>query len=248
MLSYSTAVSNLKKQYLAALQSKLIPIQRAGQLKDALTIKDEIESLTQGKDLAEGKIAPEAVKSMRETYLLSISKLDLQRDKQLFPITSNYRRDLNALAISLTKGGKLDAAKFVLQKMNEIVMQHAVSPLSGKLAREIRFQGTISAGAYVKVQNGQLWFEDKSVAELPVDLKINGASWKPNWNGNTSEKIAIIPAIADISDANIEIKTRQGRGSVQIIEQPNVRNGQTLTIFIYDLGAGFGEYRIIISW
>lgn len=117
---HELAVADLNAKYAAALERAQESAQKAGNLDAAFAIKEEKRAVSSGKlmtQLDDAK-APFSLKSMRATYQGALTRLEVERDKNLLPLKDAYARSLEALTVTLTKSGRLEEAMAV-KKMRE---------------------------------------------------------------------------------------------------------------------------------
>lgn len=117
---HELAVADLNAKYAAALERAQDSAQKAGNLDAAIAIKEEKEAVLSGKPILQpdNAKAPASLKSMRATYQAALARLEMDRDKNLLPLKDAYARSLEALTVTLTKGGRLEDAMAV-KKMRE---------------------------------------------------------------------------------------------------------------------------------
>lgn len=117
---HELAVADLNAKFAAALERAQEAAQKAGNLDEAVAIKGEKEAALAGSytpALDDAK-TPASLKTMRSTYRAALGRLELDRDKKLQPLKDAYAKSLEALIVSMTKGGRLEEA-LVLKKMRE---------------------------------------------------------------------------------------------------------------------------------
>lgn len=109
---YELGVANLNEKYLAALLPMQEAAQKSGKLEQAIALKQERERVLAGQKVPDQDEAGtiDALKKMRTTYRTALARLDLNRDKIIRPIKEAFYKQLDSVALSLTKAGKLDEA------------------------------------------------------------------------------------------------------------------------------------------
>jgi hypothetical protein len=113
--------------------------------------------------------------------------------------------------------------------------------------KRVKFRAFVDGLDVVKISGHRLWMEHMD-AQLPVSMRVNGKSWSPAWNDNTSAVFELSGALRG-NPANIKLTQRLGRGTVSIVEQPSADNDKTLTIKIDDGSYGGADwYEFTISW
>lgn len=123
---HELAVADLNAKFAAALERAQESAQKAGNLDEAVAVKGEKEAALAGRytpALDDAK-TPASLKTMRSTYRAALGRLELDRDKKLQPLKDAYSKSLEALIVSMTKGGRLEDA-LVLKKMREDLLANA---------------------------------------------------------------------------------------------------------------------------
>ena len=117
---HELVVADLNAKFATALERAQETAQKAGNLDDAVVIKAEKEAALSGKYMPPQDDAktPASLKTMRSTYRAALARLELDRDKKLRPLKDAYARSLEALMLTMTKGGKLEEA-MALKKLRE---------------------------------------------------------------------------------------------------------------------------------
>ncbi len=117
---HELVVADLNAKFATALERAQESAQKAGNLEDAFAIKTEKETVLSGKYMPPQDDAktPASLKTMRSTYRAALARLELDRDKKLRPLKDAYARSLEALMLTMTKGGRLEEA-MALKKMRE---------------------------------------------------------------------------------------------------------------------------------
>ncbi|HBJ84843.1 MAG TPA: hypothetical protein DDZ88_13420 [Verrucomicrobiales bacterium] len=125
---HELAVADLNAKFAAALDRAQEAAQKKGSLDDAFAIKTEKEAILSGKYVPAQDDAktPAGLKTMRATYRAALGRLELDRDKKLRPLKEVYAKSLEALMLTMTKGGKLEEA-MALKKMREDLLTNLVA-------------------------------------------------------------------------------------------------------------------------
>lgn len=250
-LPHGVAVATLNQKYLLALDRALDGAKKLGHLEESLSIKSERDRISDSKGVPATNAGndPDSLKSLRSTYKLSLSALELERDKRMQPLIAIYCKSLDELVTALTREGNLDAAKKASERRRELSAKQQSKVASPKGTRRIRFQASVPATAHIAIENGKLWIEDHSASDYTTNIRINGRSWKPTWADNRfSEKYDLSSEIALIGDVKVAVHKTSGRGNVEVVEQPSVANGQRTAVDISDPQPGSGDYDIAITW
>lgn len=130
---YELGVANLNEKYLAALLPMQEAAQKSGKLEQAIALKQERERVLAGQTVPDQDEAGtiDALKKMRATYRTALARLDLNRDKIIRPMKEAFYKQLDSVALSLTKAGKLDEASEARQMQQSLL---AVKEPVGKTA------------------------------------------------------------------------------------------------------------------
>lgn len=128
---HELAVADLNAKFVAALDREQEAAQKKGSLDDAFAIKTEKESILSGKYVPSQDDAktPAGLKTMRATYRAALGRLELDRDKKLRPLKEVYAKSLEALMLTMTKGGKLEEA-MALKNMRENLLANTVGSVA----------------------------------------------------------------------------------------------------------------------
>ena len=109
---FLAAVAELNQQYLAGLERAQAAAQQAGKLDEAQALDGEKKAITAGgkAPVEDDAQTPLVLKKMHATYRAEIARLeqarDLTRTKNFKPLRDDYVKELDALALRLTKDGK----------------------------------------------------------------------------------------------------------------------------------------------
>ena len=91
------------------------------------------------------------------------------------------------------------------------------------------WNGRVDREAYIVMQNGDV--------RTRIDGSDNGAGGR-----------ARIGSALPQADGVIDVRVQEGRGRVDVVEQPTGRNGYRAVIRVRDDDAGAGFYRLVASW
>ena len=117
---------------------------------------------------------------------------------------------------------------------------------SSKALHRIAIRGKFDSDV-IKIQNGALWIEHQSF-EKPVDITINGAHWKPDWQGQKSNRYQFSMPLEGFENGTVQVKKIQGRSALALVQLPAAQNQQTLAIKVVDEPVGVDTYEIVIRW
>ncbi len=76
------------------------------------------------------------------------------------------------------------------------------------------------------------------------NLRVRTVSGQRYGNGSTS----FSSPLPSRRDFNVNVKKRDGRGNVYVVQQPNRRNNYTAIVQIEDLKGKSDNYRVEITW
>ena len=91
------------------------------------------------------------------------------------------------------------------------------------------WNGRVDREAYIVMQNGDV--------RTRIDGYANGAG------GRVRVASALPPA-----DGFVDVRVQEGRGRVDVVEQPSGRNGYRTVVRVRDDDAGAGDYRLVATW
>ena len=116
--AHKAAVEALDKGYDSAVERALADAIQAGKTEDALALRGEKQRIEKGdaipaEDAGNAIAASSSLQALRTTYRASKADLEAARLKKLQPLFDKYMHALDALAVELTKAGKLDDAELV---------------------------------------------------------------------------------------------------------------------------------------
>jgi hypothetical protein len=130
-------------------------------------------------------------------------------------------------------------------------------PLLGTPHGSIQIKAFIDGSDTIKIKGNELWYNHHNY-DLPGKWQdhfdeptiINGTEWKPQWDGNTSDRFCdLSPALPKKSLKNIALTKIQGRGNAEIKAKPCKENNYTLSIYLDDNQHGGAVwYKIKVEW
>ncbi|GJG86030.1 hypothetical protein tb265_12110 [Gemmatimonadetes bacterium T265] len=91
------------------------------------------------------------------------------------------------------------------------------------------WSGRVDHEAYIVMQNGDV--------RTRIDSHANGA-------GGQVRVASALPQ----ADGMIDVRLEEGRGRVDVVEQPSSRNGYRAVVRVRDDDAGAGYYRFVTTW
>ncbi|HEY5062200.1 MAG TPA: hypothetical protein VII52_11735 [Gemmatimonadaceae bacterium] len=104
--------------------------------------------------------------------------------------------------------------------------------------------------APVAFSQGQQIFEWSGRVDREVQITMRGNDVTTRQVGNTETGRYRQRSFMQIPRQNgqVVVRTQNGRGNVDVIEQPSPRNGFTTTIRIQDPASGAADYRVSAYW
>ncbi|MGV3660116.1 MAG: protein kinase domain-containing protein [Prosthecobacter sp.] len=110
--AYKAQVATLNTGYTAALDRALGAASKAGQLEEAVVLREEKARIGSGKELPPEDLdsLPASLKKLRATWRGTESDYARQRDAKAAPLYAAYDKTLDALQTELTKQNKIDDA------------------------------------------------------------------------------------------------------------------------------------------
>ncbi len=120
------------------------------------------------------------------------------------------------------------------------------------LQRSIPFAtvALIAAAPMAMAQQGQQVFEWNGQVDREVQIVVRGDQITTNRVGPTEPGRARVRSMSMMprQDGQMSIQVLNGRGNVNIIQQPNRSNGYTAIVRVEDPPSGSAPYRIIGYW
>jgi hypothetical protein len=114
--------------------------------------------------------------------------------------------------------------------------------------RSVTFRAYVDGTDVVKLSGGQLWVEHLQW-QKPDQMSINGKSWNPIWNDNTTAAYSLSHAFKPGNPDKISLTKKVGRGRIAITERPKPDNGRTLSVRVDDGPMGGADwYEFTVSW
>ena len=126
---FDAAVFELNVNYTDALDRALATAQADGKLTDAVAITEEKEAIAKTNRPASTEIKEASIplKSLRQTYQSTLSRMEKQRDKKLAVLQKKLVESLDTLVPQLTREGRLKEALVVKTKRDEVAKQFPFS-------------------------------------------------------------------------------------------------------------------------
>lgn len=103
------------------------------------------------------------------------------------------------------------------------------------------------ASAPIAFAQGQELFEWNGRVDREIQLTMRGQQVWTNLIGNTEPgrgHVRLFGSLPNNMNAQITVRVLQGRGYVDVIQQPSAANGYTTVIRVQDPSAGASQYRI----
>jgi hypothetical protein len=116
------------------------------------------------------------------------------------------------------------------------------------IQRSVPFAAVAFVGAApMAFAQGQELFEWNGRVDREVQITMRGNSLRTTPIGRTEPGRARSRAMSALprQDGQVTVQVLNGRGNVDVIEQPSAQNGYTTTIRIQDPGSGADNYRLV---
>src|SRR5262245_29318186 len=99
-------------------------------------------------------------------------------------------------------------------------------------------------------RQGRELFEWRGTVDREVQIVMRGDRVWTNNIGRTEPNDDRSRAFGSLprADGDVFLQVADGRGSVQVIQQPNARNGYTTIVRILDPRSGQDSYRVVAYW
>jgi hypothetical protein len=129
--AFKASMETVNKSYAAAVDRALAVAMQAGKTDDALALRDERKRIEKGDPMPpEGVAESGEVASLRKTYRTALKQQEAVRAMKVIPLFDKYTQALGALAVELTKAGKLDDAAGVKAVADEVAKARASGNVS----------------------------------------------------------------------------------------------------------------------
>lgn len=124
---YKAQVAKLNTGYVTALDRALATASKAGNLDEAVVLREEKERITSGKGLPPEDLdtLPESLKKLRGTWRGAEAGYAKQRNTLAAPLFDAYDKALDAFQTELTKQNKIDDALRVKTARDELVQRRS---------------------------------------------------------------------------------------------------------------------------
>lgn len=125
-----TALTDLDAKYLVAVNRVLDAATQAGNLEEALKLREETERVTKKQPLSPADLdsLPEGLKELRSAYRSALERINQERDQKAQPYFDHYDKLLEALQMELTKERQIDEAMKVRKVREELSRQRTQNP------------------------------------------------------------------------------------------------------------------------
>jgi len=131
-LIHGAELQKVNKAYRSALEACLKRFAGAGQLDEAVAVKEELKRFSDAEtipDTDEPRTNPEVAR-LRKAWRMDISRLQKQRSLGMKPIIEAHLRRLRQLELDFTRALKLDEAKAVKARRESFANNAAVSGMA----------------------------------------------------------------------------------------------------------------------
>jgi len=108
----------------------------------------------------------------------------------------------------------------------------------------------VAAAPLAVAQQGQQLFEWTGQVDREVQIMMRGNNVRTTLVGPTEPGRARARAFSTLprQDGRIDVQVMNGRGNVNVMQQPSAQNGYTAIIRVDDPSAGSAPYRIVGYW
>lgn len=262
-------IETLNGHYLNRLATVEKEVQSEGDLQGVLAVKGEREAIkTTGKPLAEPpEEEPEALKESRAIYQQSRVSLEETIEQEIAPERQAFLAKLADLKQKLTQESRLGDAKAVMLLAEKIASETPDPIVSNgtpsRATGEMKFKVQVDGVTHLKLRRDEVWFDhSKGMFRKPglhqgvfptyIDTTTE---WMPVWNGDVTDRFDAnvgLPTVEPMPE--LRIRSGEGRGYAEIVEQPSEENDFTATIALRDErkdGVGFAASDWLgfrVSW
>lgn len=188
---HTAALDALDIKYIGAMKRSLDAATQAGNLDEALKLREEISRVIKKEALPPVDIdsLPASLKQLRTTYRTMLAKLEQERDAKAQPFYDHYDKLLEALQTDLTKAKLIDDAIAVKAKRDSVALDRpkVIVPEAAVAMPEEAPSEKKSTSAVV--QKGSPW---RMAAEWALSLKAKLQIEKDGQRG--IEKVEQLPA------------------------------------------------------
>jgi len=110
--------------------------------------------------------------------------------------------------------------------------------------------GIISAAPMAMAQSGQELFEWNGRVDQEVQIVMRGNNVRTNAMTNTDTRAARVRTFSTLprGDGQVQVQVLNGRGSVDVVQQPSAQNGYTTIVRVSDPQSGATNYRLAAYW
>lgn len=228
---FERGVSDLKKQYQAAIDRQMAAASQAGKLEEAVAFRAEKELLAGGGDVpAEDEaLTVDALKQARAAYRKSFAKLDEDRFARAKALHGRYDALLAQNQTALTQRQRLDEALEIKTRRDELAAAWLKAPAGAalaavpepaatapklplgqattavpgpKLSKRGIVEKLLALGAVVRTPGAEV----KSVAELAGDkFVIHSVEFnrRPDGREWTEEELSIIEQLGEVRELQL---------------------------------------------
>ncbi len=188
---HTAALDALDIKYIGAMKRSLDAATQAGNLDEALKLREEISRVIKKEALPPVDLdsLPASLKQLRTTYRTMLAKLEQERDAKAQPFYDHYDRLLEALQTELTKAKLIDDAIAVKAKRDSVALDRpkVIIPEAAVAMPEEAPSEKKTTSAVV--QKGSPW---RMAAEWALSLKAKLQIEKDGQRG--IEKVEQLPA------------------------------------------------------
>ncbi|MEM7602469.1 MAG: hypothetical protein AAF357_13755 [Verrucomicrobiota bacterium] len=252
--NYRLERDQLKQNYLAALKRAQEDSQRAGNLEGVLSFKREIDSYSASSEFSRDANTNEIMR-LREVLESGLERLKKNRAANLAPLNKTLLTELEKLVLSITREGRLEDATVTRAVREQIAdSMTSTAEVQTTLTGELLLKVDIPNYSEMKVRGSEVWLDHSSglgafpgLREDPLPAFVGGESWMPEWNGMQTDRYTLQFALP-LDEVAVSVKKTDGRGRIEIVEQPSVGNDFTITIGLHDNASASAYTEFELKW
>ncbi len=209
--AYKAQVAKLNTGYVTALDRALAAASKAGNLDEAVVLREEKERMTSGKSLPPEDLdtLPESLKKLRGTWRGAEAGYAKQRNALAAPLFDAYDKALDAFQTELTKQNKIDDALRVKTARDDLTQRRGVSvPTPNETPAPAKAATSKPAGG-VAIESSSSWRKAAEwILSVGGEIRIRAGA-----TGNTTVKDAKDLPGGRFDITNIILNLPNGKGA-----------------------------------
>ena len=258
----------LRQQYVKRLIQLRDAAQSRGVLNELLAVTNEIKR-AKGQPLERDELPesehPADLIGARNIYERGREALMVRARRDEEPLVKEYHSALLARVNELTRAERLEGAVLVKQLLEIELKKYQSereSPTGGDGLRPIgafankstpgrlEIRAQLDGRSHLYIRGKQIWYDHSEGKSAPVGRhgsdhpsEVNGEEWLPVWEGKRTRPLDIAETLSKSEPPpKIRATVLDGRGTVEVVEQPSAANKYTAKIEMRDQnkdGRGF---------